>query len=278
MDNRHWTQHTDALLRLINHERFGLISDFDGTLSPFVTEPERAIISAANAKALDSLSGKGVIIALISGRSARDLRSRFERPWAVYYGNHGMEFWRDGLIQVAPDVQPWYETLQKLLDDFGAADMPGVFIENKGITASFHYRAADDPAEARRRLSDRLQPLCDRYQFSLSEGQFIWEVKPPVDLNKGSAAEAIVRDFCLESALFLGDDLTDVHAMRRLRALAAEPSNDLEAQSVGIIHPTTMPAVVETCDLTAYGIEDVERLLDWISQQRSSSPPGNTSQ
>ncbi len=146
-----------------------------------------------------------------------------------------------------------------------------MLVENKGVTASIHYRMAPDKPEARQQLYTRLQPLCDQYGFQLSEGQFVWEIKPPLTLTKGSAAQAVVEDCRLESALFLGDDATDVNAMIRLRQIAAEPQRNLRALSIGVIHPTTPDAIRKQCDLTADGVDDVEVLLTWLSQQRAAS-------
>ena len=273
-DNSHWTQHPDKLLSLISAPGLGIISDFDGTLSPFVAQPQDAAITPANAHLLDTLAETGALIALVSGRSAQDLQQRFPRPWAVYYGNHGMELWHDGTVQVAPQVQPWIEPLQALIAAFGSIAIPGVFVENKGATASVHYRMAQDIDAARQRIYERLLPLCERYGFQLSEGQMIWEIKPPVELTKGTAAEAIVTDFHLDNVLFLGDDWTDVSAMQRLRDLADASLADasrgrLRALSIGVVHPTSPPAIYEHCDLTANGVGDVENLLAWISQNRA---------
>lgn len=87
-----WRQHQGKLRSLLEQQHIGLISDFDGTLSPFAQRPQDAKILPENAFLLDALAGQWVVTALVSGRSACDLRERFERPRLVYYGNHGMEF------------------------------------------------------------------------------------------------------------------------------------------------------------------------------------------
>jgi trehalose 6-phosphate phosphatase len=279
MNNTHpWQQHTEALLNLIAKPRFGIISDFDGTLSHFVTRPDAGAMTPANVQTLDTLAETVTVIALVSGRGAEDLYGRFPRPWGVYYGNHGMESWRDGGLRVAPEAASWLEPLQALLAAFGQPDIPGVFVENKGVSASIHYRMAGDTAGTRQILYERLHPLIEQYGFRLSEGQFIWEVKPPVSLSKGTAAQAIVDEYQLQSALFLGDDITDIHAMQQLRRLAGDPASNLSALSVGVIHPTTPAAVYESCDLTADGVDDTEVLLAWIVQHRPAPPPSTPPQ
>lgn len=268
-DPRHWTNHQDTLRALVTTPDFGLISDFDGVLSPFMMLPEQAAITPANAQALDALAETGAVVALVSGRGVRDLNQRFARPWASYYGNHGMELWRDNAVVVADQVQPWMPPLEVMLTALGDTGLRGVIVENKGASASVHYRLADDPAAAREFLYRRLLPLSEEYGFELSEGQFIWEIKPPVTLSKGTAAETLVSEFQLGHVLFMGDDITDIYAMRRLRELVASADGRLQAISIGVIHPTSPVSVLEACDLTANGVSDVEALLAWVHEQRT---------
>jgi trehalose 6-phosphate phosphatase len=270
MDNSsHWTQQQDMLRRLIDEPRFGIVSDFDGTLAPYASTPGGASIMPEIAEIVDTLRERVVVFALVSGRGVNDLRQRYERPWAVYYGNHGIEFWSPSGPQHAPDALRWVEPLQAFLSDFGDPGIDGAFVEDKGVTAAIHYRMTNDPARSRQLLRQRLTPLVERYGLRLSEGQSIFEIKPPVDLHKGTAAQAIVAEHALRSVLFLGDDITDVDAMLRLRTLAAEPAGRLTAVSVGVVHANTPSAVYEACDMTAHGVEDVHALLEWISINRS---------
>jgi hypothetical protein len=72
--------------------------------------------------------------------------------------------------------------------------------------------------------------------------------------------------------LFLGDDITDTHAMHHLRALAADPEHGLNALSVGVVHAASPPSLLESCDITADGVKDVEALFEWINNHRTSIP------
>lgn len=269
MDNRNWRVQQSRLLALIKMPAFGIISDFDGTLATFADTPDGAAIAPEIAPLIDQLAGKMAVLALVSGRGVADLRQRFERPWAVYYGNHGIEYWAEGGARNAAAAEPWEAPMRALLDQIGPLDIPGALVEDKGITAAIHYRLTDAPAEARAILRQRLQPLCEQYGFELSEGHSIFEIKPPIALNKGTAAETIVKDHGLKSVLFLGDDITDTHAMQRLRTLAADPSHDLQALSVGVVHPASPAALLESCDITADGVKDVAALLAWLNDHRT---------
>ena len=272
MDSQNWREHRERLLELISEPQFGIISDFDGTLALFADTPGGAAIVPEIAALIDRLAEKVAAFALVSGRGVVDLRKRFNRPWAVYYGNHGIEFWSEGGARNALLAQPWVEPMRALLSDIGPLGIPGAFVEDKGITLAVHYRLTADPAKARETLLKRLQPLCDKYGFELTEGHSIFEIKPPIQVNKGTAAETIVGDHDLKSVLFLGDDITDTHAMQRLRALSSDPERKLRALSVGVVHAASPPSLLESCDITADGVKDVEALFEWLNNHRTSIP------
>lgn len=270
MDNSlHWTHHLDILKTVIASSRLGIISDFDGTLSDFVDTATEAHIAEENAEALDMLAQKVKLVALVSGRGVADLRSRFERSWLRYYGNHGLDRWYEDRVQIVPAVQEWIPSLTKMLAEFTVPNVPGVFVENKGATATIHYRRAPDPPAMRKRLLEALQPLCARYGFILSEGRYIWEIKPPVSLTKGTAVQALIEDNRLNGVIFLGDDVTDLSAMAYLQSL--RDKEDVQAVSVGVVYADSEPPGMRAlCDVTAQGPHDVSRLLFWIAEQLDS--------
>ena len=273
-DRPHWTHCRTALRRLLTARRFGVISDFDGTLSHFVVEASAALPTPAAAAALVALIQRGATVALVSGRMVADLRTRFAHPAVLYYGNHGLEYWQNDAVQVVPEARQWVAPLRALLAELTVPAGSGIVIENKGITASVHYRAAADPAAAGTALAAQLQPLCARYGLRLSAGNRIWEIKPPVALDKGTATRAIVQARQLDGVLFCGDDTTDLTAMAALRALRAAGALPL-ALVVGVVHRQgTPPGLLDQSDLTANGPDDVAGLLAWLAARL---PTGQTS-
>ena len=265
-DQLHWTHQLDILQAVIAVPRLGIISDFDGTLSEFADAATEATIVDEGAHSLDLLAKKVALVALVSGRGVADLRRRFERPWLRYYGNHGLDRWYNDQVQIVPAVQEWMTPLQKMLTEFTPPDVPGVFVENKGATATVHYRRAPDPETMRTRLLEVLQPLCTQHGFVLSEGRYIWEIKPPVSLSKATAVEALIEDNQLDGVIFLGDDVTDLSAMAYLQTLRTEEK--VKAASVGVIYHDSEPAGMrQVCDMTANGPHDVARLLLWVAEQ-----------
>lgn len=265
-DELHWKKHLNKLKAVVSVPRAGIISDFDGTLSDFADTAAEARIREENARALDLLADKVALVALVSGRATADLRTRFERPWLRYYGSHGLDRWHEDSVRIVPAAEEWRTSLQQLLEEFTPPPNSGVYVEDKGVTASVHYRLANDPEKMRVQLMETLQPLSTRYGFTLSEGRFVWEIKPPLSLSKGTAVQALIEDHQLDGTLFLGDDVTDLAAMAYLRQLRDE--GRIQSLSVGVIHDQSDPAGLRaSCDITAYGPADVAQLLLWIADQ-----------
>jgi trehalose 6-phosphate phosphatase len=93
------------------------------------------------------------------------------------------------------------------------------------------------------------------------------ELRLPVALDKGTALRDLVRDYRLRSTTFLGDDVTDLDAMRALREL--RESGAVSGLSVGVVAPETPPQIAQEADLTVSSVDDVAGLLTALSQRLS---------
>jgi trehalose 6-phosphate phosphatase len=174
-------------------------------------------------------------------------------------------------VAVVEEARPWHTALATLLAELPAFDDPAIVVEDKDVTATVHFRAATDPLAASREIEARLRPLCALYELQLSAGNQVWEIKPPLVLNKGTALAAIVARQGLDGVLFLGDDRTDLLAMaelRRLRTAHDGAPAPLRGLSVGVVHGLGSPQELgDFCDVVADGPDDVARLLAWLADQ-----------
>jgi trehalose 6-phosphate phosphatase len=126
-------------------------------------------------------------------------------PDLTYVGNHGLE--------LEPAAEEWTARLESFL---AALDWPRT--ENKGLTASLHYRDAPDEAAARRELDEiaeraRAARLVARY------GRKVLELVPPLEANKGTAVRHLLETRGLQRGLYAGDDTTDLDAFAALEGL-----------------------------------------------------------
>ena len=198
-----------------------LFLDFDGTLASIVPRPDDAWLLPSTRDLLKLLSRR-VPVAIVSGRSLRDLRSRIGLKGVTYVGNHGLEVAGQNLRFKMKDAAHWRAFLIKigrqLDEDLGK--IPGILLENKGYTLSVHYRLAGGQArqKARRLFAKRLQPYQVRNLVRLRRGKAVWEVRPPVLWDKGTAVRWVLKQpgFRGRWPLFIGDDETDKDVFRAI--------------------------------------------------------------
>ena len=131
-------------------------------------------------------------------------------------------------------------------------DAPWLIVENKGVTGTIHYRLAPDPLLAVALLEPLARDAADRHGLRLTPGRMIFEVRPPLAVNKGTAIRELADDLGLKGIVFFGDDVTDVDAFRALREMRAAGS--AATLRVGELGPDTAPAVLAEIDLSVTGV------------------------
>ena len=252
--------HPDALRRIAQSSRPGLALDFDGTLSEIAPSPEAAVIHPRCADALRRAVGKFAVVAVVSGRAARDLARRVDVPGAVCVGNHGAERVVGGVYESAADAGGGAESVSRALDAVrrATAKIGGLVYEDKGFSVSVHYRAAADPESARRELRRALAGVPNADGMESFWGKMVLELRPARAPNKGDALAALVAEYRLDALAFAGDDTTDVDAMRRLRALGGIAALGIAVVSDADAAP---PALLESADYAANGAAAVGKML-----------------
>ena len=82
---------------------------------------------------------------------------------------------------------------------------------------AFHY---GEMAVQREALHDALQALAAQLGFEVLAGRRVFELKP-ASVNKGHALAAFMEEnpFAGRKPIFLGDDITDVYALRAVSEL-----------------------------------------------------------
>jgi trehalose 6-phosphate phosphatase len=243
--------------------RVFLFLDFDGTLAPIVNDPSAAVMPQATSQALAAVARSSRFeIAIVSGRSISDLEKRVGLPDIIYAGDFGFAIRGPGLSFVEPAAAARTEVMDKLvrLLESRLLPIPGALVENKGLTASIHFRAA--------RESDRQQiyqiaaktVAASGDLFRLFQGLSALDIRPWVHWNKGTAAQWILATTGNPFALpiYVGDDVSDEDAFSALQS--------------GIT-----VRVGRTGDTAAqYRLDDpaeVGRFLIWLSELDSNHSP-----
>lgn len=252
----------DDLLPLVRRGRLGLVVDFDGTISEIAPTPDGAEINRGCAEALGRLSRRLVLVAVVSGRSAADLSQKVGLERVHYVGNHGAEYLAAGQLTIAPGAAEYRGKVRAVLDRLRATvDLPGLIWQDKGLSASVHYRLSSDPDDAGRTLATALESA------SIGELEVFWgkrvlELRSPTGLNKGYALRKLAQDHRLDGAIFIGDDTTDVDALRALAEMSAQ--GGLRGVGVAVVHDDSPPELLDAADYALSGVRQVETFLRWL--------------
>lgn len=209
----------------------GLLTDFDGTLSPIVGDPASARLVAGADGALAELADRLAVVAVVTGRSALDARGMTGVPGLLVAGNHGTEWLEPDAT--SPSAGAAHESARARIDEVlgRLRELPGVTTEHKGLSATVHYRGAPDPAATRARILHGLGDT-DSSGVELRHGRMSVELRPSGLGDKGTAARAIVERFALRGAVVMGDDVTDLDMFRAIAEL--RDAGRLEGAIIGV--------------------------------------------
>src|SRR5919107_1234134 len=172
-------------------------------------------------ESLERLARECLLVAAISGRKTQEARELVGIEDVVYFGNHGFEILRDGEVEVIPEALPYLEKVEELerlaRDELAPR---GAFVEQKGITASVHYRNVG--REVGERSVEFVKVEGERLGLRITVGRGVVEARPPIRADKGTAVRTLVEEYRPKKAIFMGDDTTDLDAFRELERLREE--------------------------------------------------------
>ena len=250
----------EAIYHLLNAQPVALATDFDGTLSAITPNPQLARIHPGCRDSIAKLRNDLAWVAVLSGRQVGEVRQLVGLPGVVYLGNHGLERWEKGNRYVEPQALPYAPVIRSILKRARQElKLPGLLLEDKGITGSIHYRSAQDPPAARKRIASLLRYLAVEAGLRVVEGRRVVELRPPLDLNKGTALLDLLRRYAVRGIVYAGDDETDLDAFRAIHRWGVE--EEKRALAVGVISPEMPPGLLTEADLAVDGVEGVGDFL-----------------
>jgi len=200
-------------------ERAGVFLDFDGTLSTIVVDAADARPVPGATEVLVALAARYRSVAVVSGRPVDFLFEHVGLAGTAVraFGHYGLE-WTDGdRIVTHPDAAPWRDAVAGAVDAAVAAAPDGVSIERKGLSVVLHARPAPEHDAWARRFAEAEAAARG---LALSVGRLAYELRPPVDVDKGTVVAQLLLD--VDTACFIGDDRGDVLAFDALDRFAAD--------------------------------------------------------
>jgi trehalose-phosphatase len=205
------------------NKKMFLFLDFDGTLSPIVSDPDKAIISDEMREVLKECA-KYFLLAVVSGRDMDDVRERVDLEEIIYAGSHGFRITGpNGLKmkhrkskEIIPDLSQIEEELFAKMEE----GFEGVMVERKTFAIAVHYRNAKD--EVIPELNRIIEEIMKNHpEMKTGRGKKIIEIKPDLDWHKGKALEWILEGLEMDNdpdviPVYIGDDVTDEDAFKTI--------------------------------------------------------------
>jgi trehalose 6-phosphate phosphatase len=197
-----------------------LLCDIDGTVSPIVARPGDAKVPARFRDVLAGLTDRLGLVAFVTGRALADGRRMIPLEGAVYVGTHGLEIAeRDGRVITEPQAERYVADVQRLAETIRTSldcEALGIVLEDKRTMLAIHYRLAPDPAQTRHEILTRIVEPARGQGLAVSTGHFLFEVRPPLPFSKGTATRRLLGNAAYMSAVFCGDDVTDVTGFKAI--------------------------------------------------------------
>jgi trehalose 6-phosphate phosphatase len=193
-----------------------LFLDYDGTLTPIVDDPDRAVLSEPMREALAAL-GRRICVGVITGRDLARIKELLGLDDLVYAASHGFD------IEGSKARPMRHEQGAEFLDDLDSAEaalaeelprIRGARMERKRFAITVHFRevAASD-LERVERVVERVAD--DHPRLRVSPGKMIHELQPAIDWHKGKALLWLLERLGFGEevpVVFIGDDVTDEDA------------------------------------------------------------------
>jgi trehalose 6-phosphate phosphatase len=180
-----------------------LAFDYDGTLAPIVSRPDRARIPKRTRELLADVAQRYPCV-VISGRSLKDITARLEHiPVWYVFGDFG--YGPLAHDHKSPDrVRNWAKRLTEQLPGHR-----GLVIEEKEHSLTIHYRRARDKRRAVEAINEAVAALGDARALSSPQAVSVMQHGGP---HKGIALQQARRLFACDAAMYVGDDETDEDA------------------------------------------------------------------
>lgn len=249
----------EAAIEVLAQRPSALVTDVDGTLSRIVARPEDARVEETARASLRRLAARLDLVAVITGREESVARGMVGVDELTYVGSYAMDA-RRGLTFAA--VEPALALAEQRLEA-----LPCVALERKEVSFALHYRNCVDAERVGRELAEMLEPIALETGTQLLEGKLVIEVAPAALPDKGTALSGLLLDHEIRGAVFVGDDLADATAFRKLaerRAPGRAPG-----LCIAVVDGETPQVVKDGADLELAGVDDVERFLELLAERLS---------
>lgn len=209
--------------RILGAPRAFFLLDYDGTLTPIMPKPPMARLHDSTRKVLERLTRTPRFsVAIVTGRKLGEIKPMVKLDGLVYSGNHGLELQGPDFNYTHAKSRQFTRILKQVKDALRPlpAAFPGTFVEDKGVTLTYHYRLLAPPTldEAMKaEFIRRVSPWLDDKKVRVIDAKKAYEIVPNLNWSKASAVRWILLHEDPESLpVYIGDDKADENPFRVL--------------------------------------------------------------
>jgi trehalose 6-phosphate phosphatase len=216
--------------RLLRSRHILLCADFDGSITPIRARPKEVFLEEKMRLLLRRISSfNSFSVGVISGRALNELKAKVALKGLIYAGNHGLEIAYNKKRFIYPAAKQFIPAISKIAQELkrGLAPFAGVVLEEKGLTLSLHYRLVKKERLTRLKkiFLQTIKPDLTSRRIKLTYGKKVWEIRPPIEWDKGKALLWFLGKLRYKRtlAIFIGDDLTDedaFYAVNKIRGIS----------------------------------------------------------
>jgi len=188
----------------------------------------------------------------------------------AYAGNHGMTLWINGVYVTPAAVVRYVGLAAEVAKELAEIDAAGVTVEHTGPNVAVHYRRARDERAARAKIKDAIAASKHARSFRVQEGRKVFELRPQLPIDKGTALEEMVKRLGTGALVCVGDDRTDVDMFRAARGLR---DSGVGAATVAVRSEEMVPELLEVADYTLDDVEGVEEFLAELVKALGETAP-----
>jgi len=213
-------EHVDAIKAESAGKRIVFFLDYDGTLTPIVSQPENAVLSNSMRQTLELLQ-KHSVVAILTGRDLADIQELCQLDDIFFGASHGFDIAGPNLSYQLPEAVeliPVLDQVEKLLHE-QLDSVSGVKIERKRFSVATHYRNVSQ--DSQKHVTGTVEKLCSKFSdLKTSRGKKVIEMRPKLSWDKGRAliwlTKEITQDPQNTYSIYIGDDITDEDAFKVL--------------------------------------------------------------
>lgn len=257
---RYLFEEWDKLKEDISNKHIFLFLDYDGTLTPIVKNPNKAIMPKSTKGLLkELLKIPECRLAIISGRALEDIKNKVGLRDIIYSGNHGLEIEGPKIRFKSPIPVSFRIVLGEIKEQLTErlSLIKGHILEDKGLSLALHYRLVDKKYIPLVKVifHEIGLPYKVAKKVKIRSGKMVLEIKPPIDWDKGKVVLWLLARQQFELGgkqvlpIYIGDDITDEDAFKALK-------------NKGLTIFVGRPAVSEA----SYYLKNTQEVTDFMKQ------------